>query len=209
MTRKISESTIRRLSLYLRSLEQLTEEGLATVSSEELAVRGATTAAQVRKDLSSFGSFGKRGLGYSVPELASEVREILGLARKWHVALIGAGRIGSALFEYRGFRDRGFHIRAIVDSDPEKIGTAWGEFTIRSTEELEEVLAEERIDIVIVAVPAAAAQDIVQRSSAAGVRGILNFAPTHIQVSGHTVLKNVNMVVELEALSFALGGRGP
>ena len=204
MSRKISESTIRRLSLYLRSLERLAAEGVATVSSEDLAIRGATTAAQVRKDLSFFGSFGKRGLGYTVLELASELREILGLGRDWRVALIGAGRIGSALFEYQGFRERGFHIRSVLDSDPRKVGARWGEVAIRPMTELERVLRREKIDIVIVAVPAAAAQEIVSRVAGAGVRGVLNFAPLHLQVPERIALKDVNMVLELEALSFAL-----
>src|SRR5213595_4106949 len=120
--RKISESTVRRLSLYLRFLEQFDAQGQTTISSAELARRGGTTSAQVRKDLSFFGSFGKRGLGYSVPELAGRLREILGLGREWRVVIIGAGKIGAALAQYRGFRQRGFNILAVYDSNPEKIG---------------------------------------------------------------------------------------
>src|SRR5688572_6132728 len=111
--RKISESTIRRLSLYLRFLEQSLTQGLTTISSGELARRGGTTSAQVRKDLSFFGSFGKRGLGYSVPELAAQIREILGLSRTYRIALVGVGKIGGALVRYEGFRQRGFAITAI------------------------------------------------------------------------------------------------
>src|SRR5881398_3141888 len=121
--RKISESTVRRLSLYLRFLEQFDAQGQTTISSAELARRGGTTSAQVRKDLSFFGSFGKRGLGYSVPELAGRLREILGLGRQWKVIIIGAGKIGAALVAYRGFRQRGFHIVAAYDSNPDKVGT--------------------------------------------------------------------------------------
>src|SRR5213595_2318527 len=120
--RKISESTVRRLSLYLRFLEQFDAQGHTTVSSAELARRGATTSAQVRKDLSFFGSFGKRGLGYSVPELAGRLREILGLAREWRIVIIGAGKIGAALAQYHGFRQRGFNILAAYDNSPDKIG---------------------------------------------------------------------------------------
>src|SRR6266705_2204570 len=116
--RKISESTVRRLSLYLGFLEQFGAQGQTTISSAELASRGGTTSAQVRKDLSFFGSFGKRGLGYPVPELADRLREILGLKRRYQVAMIGAGKIGSALVQYRGFKQRGFDIVAIFDSDP-------------------------------------------------------------------------------------------
>src|ERR687894_1937657 len=114
--KRIAESTVRRLSIYLRFLEEFEGRGLATVSSEELARRGGTTAAQVRKDLSFFGSFGKRGLGYSVPELAGRLREILGLERKWSVVIVGAGKIGSALAQYRGFRQRGFRVIGVYDT---------------------------------------------------------------------------------------------
>src|SRR5256885_1658359 len=121
--RKISESTVRRLSLYLRFLEQFAAQGQTTISSAELARRGGTTSAQVRKDLSFFGSFGKRGLGYSVPELAAKMRDILGLRRTYRVVLVGAGRIGGALIQYPGLRQRGFNVGAIYDRDPKKKGS--------------------------------------------------------------------------------------
>ena len=204
MSRKISDTTVRRLSHYLRILERLDGAGEGTVSSEELAGRAGTTAAQVRKDLSLFGSFGKRGLGYAVPELAGELRDILGLDRPWRVAIVGAGRIGSALFEYRGFPERGFHIVAVLDSDPEKVGARWGDVTIRPVEKLEEVVEGEGVEMIVLAVPAEACQPIVDRAVAVGVRGVLNFAPARIDVPEHVVLKGVNLVMELEALSFAL-----
>jgi redox-sensing transcriptional repressor len=118
--RRIADSTVRRLSLYLRFLEESTNRGLVTISSDELARRGGTTSAQVRKDLSFFGSFGKRGLGYSVPELTESLREILGLRRDWQVIIVGAGKIGTALAQYRGFRQRGFRVTAVYDRDPRK-----------------------------------------------------------------------------------------
>lgn len=204
MSRKISESTVRRLSTYLRSLEALAEEGCSTVSSTELARRAATTAAQVRKDLSHFGSFGKRGLGYAVDELIASLRQILGLDREWRVALVGAGRIGSAIFDYEGFRRRGFRIVTIVDADPEKVGRRWGDVTIRPDTELEEALRDERVDIAVLAVPGAVAQEVADRVVASGVRGLMNFAPVHLRLPDEVVLKDVNLVVELEALSFAL-----
>src|SRR5215211_1877366 len=119
--KRIADSTVRRLSAYLRFLEDFETRGLSTISSEELAKRGGTTSAQVRKDLSFFGSFGKRGLGYSVPELAGRLREILGLGREWRVVIIGAGKIGTALSAYGGFRQRGFRIVAVYDADPDKV----------------------------------------------------------------------------------------
>src|SRR5437764_5962230 len=120
--KRIADSTVRRLSAYLRFLENFEARGLETISSEELARRCGTTSAQVRKDLSFFGSFGKRGLGYSVPELAGRLREILGLGRQWKVVIIGAGKIGAALAQYRGFKQRGFKILAAYDSNADKIG---------------------------------------------------------------------------------------
>jgi redox-sensing transcriptional repressor len=180
------------------------------VSSEELASRGHTTAAQVRKDLSHFGSFGKRGLGYSIEELSVRLRAILGLDRVWHVVLVGAGRIGSALFEYPDFKTRGYDCVAIFDSDPDKIGAQWGSTTIHSSEQLEAVIERLDVDLVILAVPASAAQEIADRAVQAGVRGILNFAPIQIKVPDSIHVEDVNLVMQLEALSFKItrGGAG-
>ncbi len=208
MTRRIPASTIRRLSHYLRSLEDLERAGDQTVSSEELAVRGQTTAAQVRKDLSHFGSFGKRGLGYRVDELRQRLRQILGVDRVWKVALIGAGRIGSALFEYPAFESRGYECVAIVDSDPAKIGTRWGGLTIHGSKELESLLSELGAELVILAVPAGAAQEMAERAVRAGIKGILNFAPIRLKVPGHIPVEDVNLVMQLEALSFSITQRG-
>ena len=204
---KIPESTIRRLSLYLRFLQEAHAAGQATISSEELAERGGTTSAQVRKDLSFFGSFGKRGLGYSVPELLRALEGILGLDRSWKVALVGAGKIGSALISYRNFQQRGFVIRAVFDTDPEKVGRRWGSATILPDAQMEEVLRKEEIEMAIVAVPAQAAQRVVDRLVAAGVRAILNLAPVRLRVPDEVSLRNVDMVLEMEGLSFALAER--
>ena len=161
--RKISESTVRRLALYLRYLEQSEGQGLATISSQELAKRGGTTSAQVRKDLSFFGSFGKRGLGYSVAELGTKIRDILGLQRNYRVVLVGAGKIGGALVAYQGFRQRGFNVAAIYDRDPKKIGARWNGLVVRDIRHLESDLKKEPTDIAIVSTPAEAAQDVVDR----------------------------------------------
>lgn len=208
MSRRIPESTVRRLSHYLRSLEDLGREGGLTVSSEELAERGQTTAAQVRKDLSHFGSFGKRGLGYQVDELGDRLRQILGVDRTWRVALIGAGRIGSALFAYPDFKVRGYDCVAVFDADPEKIGLRWGTVSIQSSDMLEEVVRGERVELVILAVPASAAQDLAARSVAAGVKGILNFAPIRLRLPKSVHVEDVSLVMELEALSFAITQAG-
>lgn len=209
--KKASESTVGRLSLYLRLLKEFQDKGERTVSSEDLASRAGTTSAQVRKDLSVFGTFGKRGLGYSVDELAAVLRSILGLERQWRVAVVGAGRIGSALLGYQEFRRQGFEIQAVFDHDPEKVGREWNGVVVRPDGELEQTLVADDIDIVIVAVPAAAAQDVVDRVVGTGVRAILNFAPVRLEVPAGVTLKNVNMAVELEGLSYALanGKRRP
>lgn len=207
--RKVSESTVARLSMYLRFLTELSAEGVATLASEDLARRCGTSAAQVRKDLSFFGTFGKRGMGYSVPELTTALRGILGLERRWRVALIGAGKIGAALMAYQDFRRQGFDIVAVFDTDPEKIGTDWNGLIVQPDADLNEAL--KGIDIAIVAVPAEAAQAVVDRVVAAGVRAILNFAPTKLNVAEYVTVKTVNMALELEGLSYALvnDARGP
>jgi len=204
ISRKVPGSTVRRLSLYLRTLEAVETEGVSTLSSSELAERSGTTAAQVRKDLSHFGSFGKRGTGYPAAELARELREILGLHRTWRVALVGAGRIGSALFEYGDFRRRGFRIAAILDADPGKVGVHWGDVRIESASELERIIQRESVEIVILAVPAAVVQSVMDRVVAAGIRAILNFAPTQLRVPPGVAVNDVNLAMELEVLSFAL-----
>ena len=205
--RRIADSTVRRLSLYLRFLEESAQRGLVTISSDELARRGGTTSAQVRKDLSFFGSFGKRGLGYSVPELTESLREILGLRREWQVIIVGAGKIGTALAQYRGFRQRGFSVIAVYDRDPKKIGTKWDSLTVRDMEQIEHDIARERPDIVVLTTPGDEAQKVVDRLVKAGIRALLNFAPVQLQVPPDVTLKNVNMAMELEGLSFALTNR--
>lgn len=204
IVRKISESAVHRLSLYLRILEDLESEQRETVSSEEMSGRSATTAAQVRKDLSLFGSFGKRGWGYDVADLAGRLRKILGLDRQWRVALVGAGRIGSALVEYGGFGERGYDVVAIFDSDASKVGEKWGGLRVRDIGEFEEVASEQSVEIVILAIPVEAVPSVMEHVDRAGVRGILNFAPTKLKVPEGVAVKDVNMVMELEALSFAL-----
>ena len=205
--KRIADSTVRRLSAYLRFLEDFEGRGLSTISSDELARRGGTTSAQVRKDLSFFGSFGKRGLGYSVAELAGRLREILGLGRQWKIIIIGAGKIGAALVQYRGFTQRGFHILAAYDSNPEKVGSQLEGIPVRDVNQLEKDVHREPPDIAVVTVPSEAAQAVVDRVVRAGIKAVLNFAPTQIQVPPDVTVKTVNMAMELEGLSFALTNR--
>jgi redox-sensing transcriptional repressor len=205
--KRIAESTVRRLSIYLRFLEEFEDRGLSTVSSEELARRGGTTSAQVRKDLSFFGSFGKRGLGYSVPELSSALRDILGLGREWRVVIIGAGKIGAALAQYRGFRQRGYNIAAVYDSNPEKVGRSLEGIEIRDMARFEADVAGEHPEIVVIAIPAEGAQEVLDRVVRTGIKAVLNFAPVQLHAPADVTVKTVNMAMELEGLSFALTNR--
>lgn len=204
---KIAESAVRRLSLYLRFLEAFEQQGIDTVSSAALAERGGTTSAQVRKDLSLFGSFGKRGLGYAVPELAAKLRDILGLRRTYRVAIVGTGKIGCALLQYRGFAQRGFHIGSAYDVDPRVVGTTWNGVRVRHVRDLERDLAARPVDIAIVATPGRQAQEVTDRLVQAGVQAILNFAPVQLSVPDDVIVKHVNMALELETLSYALRNR--
>jgi redox-sensing transcriptional repressor len=202
--RKISESTIRRLSVYLRFLEQAKSP---TISSGELARLGGTTSAQVRKDLSFFGSFGKRGLGYDVHELATTMRSILGLGKRYRVALVGAGKIGSALAQYRGFRQRGFDIVSIFDADSAKIGKSWNGMPVQDVKALPAALAKEPVDIAVLVTPPESAQGVTDAMVKAGIKAILNFAPIQLSVPDDVTVKNVNLALELETLSYALAHR--
>ena len=205
--KRIADSTVRRLSLYLRFLEEFENAGLTTVSSEELAARGGTTSAQVRKDLSFFGSFGKRGLGYQVAELTQRMRRILGLERDWRVVIVGIGKIGSALAQYEGFQQRGFRVVGLYDTDPAKIGREVYDLPVRPIESLTEDNRERPVDIAVIAVPASAAQRVVDQVVAAGITGIMSFAPIQLHVPADVTLNTVNMAMELERLSFALSNR--
>ena len=201
---RIPDATVQRLSLYLRHLEELSRAAVTDIASRDMARRAATTAAQVRKDLSHLGSLGKRGFGYDVEALAGVLRRVLGLDSARRVALLGAGRIGTALFEYQPFRTRGFHITTVVDSDPRKVGARLGDVTICGEDDLEAALRRDRTDLVIVAVPANAAQSLLDRVVAAGIKAVLNYAPVQLRAPDDVSVRNVNMLVELECLSHAL-----
>jgi redox-sensing transcriptional repressor len=205
--KRIADSTVRRLSLYLRFLEEFEQAGLTTVSSDELAARGGTTSAQVRKDLSFFGSFGKRGLGYQVGELTQRMRRILGLERDWRVVIVGIGKIGSALAQYEGFQQRGFRVVGLYDTDPAKVGREVDGLRVRPIESLAEDNRERPVDIAVIAVPASAAQRVVDQVVAAGITGVMSFAPIQLHVPADVTLNTVNMAMELERLSFALSNR--
>lgn len=196
--------TIRRLSVYIRCLRELEEDGVGTVSSQELADRFNLNSAQVRKDLAYFGEFGVRGIGYYVSNLRAELQKILGLDREWPVALVGFGNLGSALFHYKGFSRQGFRIVAVFDDDPGKADRHIGSTPIFATKHLAREVKARGIQIGIVAVPAEGAQAVADQLVAAGVRTILNFAPGRLRVPRDVRLKNVDLSIELETLTFYL-----
>jgi len=200
----VSESTVKRLSRYYRVLRLLEKEGYVTVSSKELAKIEKLTPAQVRKDLSLFGSFGTRGLGYKVLELKEKIASILGLDKTWKVALIGVGNVGSALVSYKEFAKQGFLIKLLFDNDQRKIGKNHKGIIIKDVKDLVKELKESKIEMVIIAVPADQAQKVVDQVVKADIRTILNFAPANIKVPDQVFLRTVNMAMELEHLSFAL-----
>ena len=201
---RISDSTIQRLSKYYRTLVYMETEGITTVSSEIMAQHNGVTAAQVRKDLSCFGAFGRRGLGYGVVDLRKNLALIMGLTRVWKVALVGVGNIGRALIDYDQFRRQGFRIELAFDSDPAKIGKVIHGVTVRDENDIERDINVEKVDIVVIAIPASAAQKVIDRAVAGGVKAVLNFAPINITVPEGVFIRNENMAIEIEALSFAL-----
>jgi len=201
---KIPEATVQRLSIYSRHLAQLISEGVVTVSSGEIARGVGVSSAQVRKDLAYFGEFGTRGVGYNVQELYSHVMRILGLNHSWNVMIVGAGKLGSALAVYKGFEDRGFKVRSVLDVSEKRIGQKLGDLVVEHLDVLEDRVARESIDIGIVTVPAAAAQEVTDKLIRAGVKAILNFSPRVLKVPDFVVLRNVDLSVNLEVLSFNL-----
>jgi redox-sensing transcriptional repressor len=199
----VSELTASRLSLYLRCLSDLEAEGATHVSSSSLARRFDLNAAQIRKDLAIFGEFGVRGVGYEVGTLKRHLLSILGLDQTRKVAIVGAGHLGQALADSGGFASGGFRVAALFDDDPEKVGgRTRGGLVVQDVKRLREVVAREGIEIGIITVPAAAAQEVAQRCAAAGLRALLNFAPARLTLPADVRVKNVDLKVHLETLCF-------
>jgi len=203
---KISFATIRRLSRYYRNLGYAEEHQIVTMSSEELARRINLTAAQVRKDLSFFGAFGRRGLGYNVTDLKNNIAKILGIDRTWNVAIVGAGNIGRALINFDQFKKQGFLIKSVVDNDPDKIGRKIGEIEVKDIANVQEEVKTHKIDIAVICVPAQVAQKVVNSlvEPEVGITAILNFAPITISVPEGIHIRNENIAIDIEALSFSL-----
>lgn len=198
--RRIPDATVARLPIYLRSLLEL--GGELTVSSEQLAELAGVNAAKVRKDLSYLGSYGTRGVGYDVEYLQKQMRLALGLTHDWPVAIVGIGNLGAALAKYGGFGDRGFPVAALVDADPKVVGRKIAGLEVAHADDLTDVVAELGIGIGVIATPAVAAQEVADALVAAGVRSILNFAPTVITVPDGVSLRKVDLAVEMQILSF-------
>ena len=201
--------TVKRLSLYLRYLEELAEANQATVSSRQAARALGLTDAQVRKDLAHFGQFGRPGVGYYVEDLARELRKIFGTDRVWDVALIGVGRLGRALLGYAGFLKKGFRVSAAFDSNPRKIGREYENVRVQPMSELAKEVASGRFRLAILSVPADAAQEVTNQLCLAGIRGILNFAPIRIAVPEDVAVVPVDLAVQLEQLSYSANSPAP
>lgn len=201
---EIPDIVIRRLPIYARSLSYLAGEGVTTVSSSELGSRIGVTAAQIRRDLSYFGEFGKQGKGYNVQFLLNQIRDILHLEQQWGVALVGVGHLGQAIAHYGGFKDKGFEIVALFDSDPSKIGGEMDGRKIYHYSEIPEVVKEMGLDVAIVAVPAASAQEVVDLLVQAEVKAILNYAPITVQVPPDVRTRNIDPVGALQSMTYYL-----
>jgi redox-sensing transcriptional repressor len=201
---KISELTTNRLSIYLRCLNELAAAGVKTTSSDDLARRFHLNSAQIRKDLAYFGEFGVRGVGYYVETLRDHLTKILGLDKERRVGIVGAGRLGTALAEYNGFTRSNFTVVALFDADEKKIGEKVGEVEVYDIKSFEEVVREKNIDLIVIAVPAQFAQGVLEKAVGAGIKAVLNFAPTPLKADESTKLKTVDLTISLESLSYFL-----
>ena len=201
---KIPDIIIGRLPVYLRALQQLSEKGILTTSSQELGEIIGISAAQIRKDISQFGEFGKQGTGYSIPFLIERLRDILKVDRVWEVVIVGMGDIGHALARYNGFANRGFHISMVFDNDPEKIGEKVGEFEIYDTATLVEKVKQNKIKIAMLTVPASSAQEIADQLVKGGVKAILNYAPISLNVPRGVHVQYIDPVTHLQRMTYYL-----
>lgn len=199
---QIPDIVVSRLPIYLRALTRMTQEGQQVTSSHELGKRLGISSAQIRKDLSHFGEFGKQGTGYQIEYLVKQLRQILKVDREWNVALVGAGDIGNALARYNGFRDRGFRIALILDSDPAKIGRNLSGYTVQDAAQMATLLPEHQVTLAMIAVPAEHAQAVADALVAAGVRGLLNYAPINLKVPEGVQVQYIDPVVHLQRMTF-------
>jgi redox-sensing transcriptional repressor len=203
-TKEIPDIIVSRLPIYLRALQRMMEHGIQSTSSQELGERVGISAAQIRKDLSQFGEFGKQGTGYHIPFLVDKLKHILHVDRLWDVAVIGMGDIGHAIARYQGFSNRGFCVAMLFDHDPDKIGEKVGDLVIRDIKELVSAVRAEEIKIAMLAVPAAAAQPVTDKLIEAGIKSILNYAPVSLSVPSHVHLQYIDPVIGLQRMSYYL-----
>jgi redox-sensing transcriptional repressor len=199
---RLSRASVARLSLYLRSLEEFSRQGMEKVSSGQLGDALGVSDAQVRKDLACLGNLGHPGIGYPIRELTNAIRRVLGIDRSWRIALVGVGNLARALLRYRGFGEQGFRIVALFDSDPAKIGQRVEGMKVHAPEEMAEVIAATGAELGALTVPSEVAQRVADGLVAAGVRGILNFAPTVLRLPPRVSLVSVDLTVQLEQLAF-------
>ncbi|MFZ5644035.1 MAG: redox-sensing transcriptional repressor Rex [Bacillota bacterium] len=204
-TLRVPEATVTRLSIYSRYLERLDRNGITSVSSGEIADGVGVSPAQVRKDLAYFGEFGTRGVGYNVKDLMRYTLKILGLDRHWNLILVGAGNLGYALCTYRGFNMRGFSIVGVFDNDLTKIGKRINDLEVLPMEAMADAIKEHNVRIGIVATPTRAAQEVADFMIKCGLQAILNFAPLPLNLPDHIEVRNVDLSVKLEILTFNLG----
>jgi len=204
MPSTIPDIVISRLPIYLRALDRLAQEGHEVTSSHELGKRLSISSAQIRKDLSHFGGFGKQGTGYKIAFLSGQLRQVLKVDREWEVALVGAGDLGSAVARYRGFTDRGFRITHVFDAAPEKIGKRIGEFVIEPISSLKKVVQENNIKIAMIAVPAEEAQNVADALIEAGVRAILNYAPINLKTPEGVHVQYIDPVIHMQRMTYYL-----
>lgn len=201
---KIPDIIIGRLPVYLRALQRMADNGIKTTSSQELGEHVGISAAQIRKDISQFGEFGKQGTGYSIAYLLDKLREILKVDRIWDVVLIGAGDMGHALANYQGFQNRGFHIVAIFDNNKEKIGAKIGDFTVQDSDKMIETIKAANVKIAMLTVPAPAAQGVADKLVQAGVRAILNYAPISLNVPSNVKVQYIDPATHLQRMTYYL-----
>ena len=201
---KIPDIIIGRLPIYLRALQRMSEKGMKTTSSQELGEHVGISAAQIRKDISQFGEFGKQGTGYSIPFLMDKLKEILKVNRMWDVVIVGMGDIGHALARYSGFANRGFRVAMVFDVDSAKVGQRVDGFTVEDAAKLVECVRNARIKIAMVTVPAASAQDVTDKLVQAGVKAILNYAPTSVNVPGNVHVQYIDPATHLQRMTYYL-----
>jgi len=201
---EVPDIVVGRLPIYLRALKHLLETGQEFTSSQELGQILGIGSAQIRKDLSHFGEFGKQGTGYEISYLAEQISKILNVDRDWSAALVGFGDLGQAIAHYGGFATKGFHIDVIFDSDPDKIGQQVGNAKVQAIDELKDTVSKQQIKMAIIAVPAAAAQDVAAQLIEAGVRAILNYAPITLNVPDHVRVQYIDPVVHLQKMTYYL-----